>query len=136
MERAEAETRRVHEGHEGTDADVGALARLALLLIVVTLVVVASMLFLFRRIVSREAASDAVPSPLAASPAPFEGPRLEVGPEEALRNRRIREEEVLASYGWVDRERGVVRIPIERAKELLVERGLPSTRNPATERPR
>jgi hypothetical protein len=127
MERAEAETRR---GHEGTDADVGSLARLALLLIVVTLVVVAAILFLFRQIVSREAAGDAVPSPLAASPAPFEGPRLEVDPEEALRNRRIREEEVLTSYGWVDRERGVVRIPIERAKELLVERGLRSTRVP------
>jgi hypothetical protein len=30
------------------------------------------------------------------------------------------QEEKLASYGWVDREKGVVRIPIERAMELLV----------------
>jgi hypothetical protein len=67
---------------------------------------------------------------------PIEGPRLEVDPSEALRSRREREKELLTSYGWVDRERGVVRIPIERAKELLVERGLPSARIPDTpERP-
>jgi hypothetical protein len=29
----------------------------------------------------------------------------------------------LDGYGWIDRERGVVRIPIARAKDLLVERG-------------
>jgi hypothetical protein len=29
---------------------------------------------------------------------------------------------VLDSYGWVDRERGLVRLPIERAMELTLER--------------
>lgn len=28
--------------------------------------------------------------------------------------------ELLASYGWVDREKGVVRIPIDRAMEMVV----------------
>jgi hypothetical protein len=28
----------------------------------------------------------------------------------------------LSEYGWVDRERGVVHVPIERAKELYLER--------------
>ncbi len=28
--------------------------------------------------------------------------------------------EVLNSYGWVDREKGVVRIPIDRAMELVI----------------
>lgn len=31
----------------------------------------------------------------------------------------------LHSYGWVDQQAGVVHIPIERAMELLAERGLP-----------
>jgi hypothetical protein len=31
----------------------------------------------------------------------------------------------VASYGWVDKASGVARIPIERAKELVIEQGLP-----------
>ncbi len=35
---------------------------------------------------------------------------------------REREQQVLTSYGWVDRERGVVRMPIANAKSLLAAR--------------
>jgi hypothetical protein len=35
------------------------------------------------------------------------------------------EDETLTTYGWVDKNAGVVRIPIDRAKALLLERGLP-----------
>jgi hypothetical protein len=35
---------------------------------------------------------------------------------------RAQEEAWLESYGWVDKPSGVVRIPIERAMELMVER--------------
>jgi len=42
------------------------------------------------------------------------------------------EDQVLTSYGWMDRNAGVVRIPIARAKALLLERGLP-VRDSATE---
>ena len=35
---------------------------------------------------------------------------------------RAAESAVLESYGWVDREAGVARIPIERAMLLLAER--------------
>ena len=55
--------------------------------------------------------------------------RLEQGPIEAtapgveLRERQRRE---LSRYAWVDREQGVVTIPIERAMELVVsQRGAP-----------
>ena len=35
------------------------------------------------------------------------------------------EEEALQTYGWQDKNAGVVRIPMHRAKELLLERGFP-----------
>jgi hypothetical protein len=39
---------------------------------------------------------------------------------------QLREQDkVLASYDWVDQKNGVVRIPIDRAMELLAQRGLP-----------
>jgi hypothetical protein len=38
---------------------------------------------------------------------------------------RAEEDAVLTSYAWVDKPGGFVRIPVDRAMELLVERGLP-----------
>jgi hypothetical protein len=43
-----------------------------------------------------------------------------------LKKFRASEEETLDTYGWQDKNAGVVRLPIARAKELLLERGLPS----------
>jgi hypothetical protein len=42
-----------------------------------------------------------------------------------LVNMRRAEKQALESYGWVDQQKGVVRIPIAEAKRLVVERGLP-----------
>ena len=39
-----------------------------------------------------------------------------------LEDMRRAEDEVLHSYGWVDKQQGKVRIPIEKAKELAVQR--------------
>ena len=39
---------------------------------------------------------------------------------------RLQEAQTLHSYGWVDQQAGVVRIPIDRAMELLAQRGLPT----------
>lgn len=62
--------------------------------------------------------SEPVPEPLA--------PRLQVAPAQELQQWQAAEAEILQSYGWVNQEAGIVRIPIARAMELLVERGLPS----------
>ena len=39
--------------------------------------------------------------------------------DEAANDERARQRRQLDTYGWVDRQHGVVRIPIERAFELL-----------------
>src|SRR4029079_2607934 len=51
-------------------------------------------------------------------------PRLQVDPKLDLDRLRAEEYARLTTYGWVDRERRIVRIPIERAMELLADRGL------------
>ena len=53
-------------------------------------------------------------------------PRLQTNPREDLRLLREQEDAILKSYGWVDRPAGVVRIPIEEAMKLTVQRGLPA----------
>jgi len=50
-------------------------------------------------------------------------PRLQVNPRRDLIEHRRAEQEVLDSYAWIDRSGGIVRIPIERAMEILAKRG-------------
>jgi hypothetical protein len=38
-----------------------------------------------------------------------------------LRETRVREDAELKQYGWVDREAGIVRLPIDRAMDLVLE---------------
>ncbi|MGH9868696.1 MAG: hypothetical protein ACREAA_11110 [Candidatus Polarisedimenticolia bacterium] len=59
-----------------------------------------------------------------AAPLPPE-PRLQVSPQTDMRAMRAQEQELLHSYGWVDRQAGRVRIPIERAMEIVAEKGAP-----------
>ncbi len=46
-------------------------------------------------------------------------PRLEVHPPADLNEFREAEEKHLNSYGWVDKNKGIVRIPVQRAMQLL-----------------
>jgi hypothetical protein len=56
---------------------------------------------------------------------PRDFPRLQLSPAVDLDEFRSREEAELNTYGWVDRTAGVARIPINRAMELLLEKGFP-----------
>ncbi|HVO80372.1 MAG TPA: hypothetical protein VMT28_06560 [Terriglobales bacterium] len=55
----------------------------------------------------------------------FPQPRLETNERHQLNDVLLNEEETLNSYGWVDQKTGVVHIPIQRAMELVAQRGLP-----------
>jgi len=55
----------------------------------------------------------------------FPSPRLEEDERGQLNSIRLEEENTLNSYGWVDQKAGVVRIPIDRAMDLIAEHGLP-----------
>jgi hypothetical protein len=52
-------------------------------------------------------------------------PMLETNERGQLRDFLMNEEVQLNSYGWVDEKAGVAHIPIDRAMDLLVQRGLP-----------
>ncbi len=57
------------------------------------------------------------------------GPRLQSSPEAELIEMNRDYDHLLSSYGWVDKRNGIARIPLERAIELLAERGLPEPRS-------
>jgi len=55
----------------------------------------------------------------------FPEPHLETNERTELNEIRLREENTLATYDYVDKSAGTVRIPIDRAMDLLTQRGLP-----------
>jgi hypothetical protein len=57
-------------------------------------------------------------------------PQLQIDPAQDLAAWRRTEEARLARYGWADRGRTAVHIPIDRAMSLIAERGLPGWQKP------
>jgi hypothetical protein len=53
------------------------------------------------------------------------GAPLQQNPKADWIGYRAREESNLHSYGWIDRKRGIARVPIEVAMQQVVDRGLP-----------
>ena len=111
-------------GHEETDINVWAVGKFAVALLLVTVTVLFVLFGLFRYLLSREGGPPAGRSQVAASePAKaFPQPQLQETEVLDLKTIRAAEDRVLNSYAWMDAEKGVVRIPISRAIDLLVER--------------
>jgi hypothetical protein len=55
----------------------------------------------------------------------FPSPQLEVDERTQLNKIRLDEEERLSTYDYIDKQAGTIRIPIERAMDLIAQRGLP-----------
>lgn len=114
--------------HETSDANVRAVFGFGVGLIVAGVMIHLAVWVLFMFFSAREARRSAPEFPMAAGQEnrlPPE-PRLQTHPRQDLRELRAEEDAILNSYGWVDRSAGIVRIPIGKAMELTVERGLPA----------
>jgi hypothetical protein len=113
--------------HEQSDVNVRGVLGFAAGLLVTAVLIQFMVWLLFVYFSGREAARVVPEYPLAAGEQtrlPPE-PRLQTNPREDLRALRAREDAILNSYGWVDKTAGVVRIPIDEAIKLTVQRGLP-----------
>jgi hypothetical protein len=112
--------------HEPRDVDVPALftvASLLLLCFIAISVVVGVMMLYFKR--HEPAAIAGQPNIPVTREREFPRPRLLIKPGASLAELRAAEDADLHSYGWVDRASGIARIPIDRAMQVLLERGLP-----------
>lgn len=119
-------------GHETRDISVRVVAGFALGLALATAVIGLAVVGLYKLFETRTPSPDS-PSRIALHPhmlAP--APQLQANPPEDLARFQADEERKLHAYEWIDRSRGIVRIPIERAMDLIAQRGLP-TRGPGTQ---
>jgi len=118
--------------HETSDVNITGIIGFGVGLLAVAVIVHLLIFALFRHFESRESARVPAEYPLARSQGdrvPPE-PRLQTDPRQDLSDLRAKEDEWLGSYGWVDRNAGVVRIPIDEAMKLTLERGLPAREEP------
>jgi hypothetical protein len=114
-------------GYEHTDASAPTILKFLLWLAGAAVLIHAGLALLFALFVEQRVEHEAPRYPLAVgerSRLPPE-PRLQRFPREDIMNFRTGEEAALHQYGWVDRNAGIVRIPIEDAMRLTLERGLP-----------
>ncbi len=113
-------------GHESRDVRIRPIAAAFIGLLVAAGVIHVLVYGVLALLSARQMEKSAPASPLEAQygrEAPPE-PRLQIAPRDDLARLHEREDAMLHAYGWVDRERGVVRIPIDRAKELVAARGV------------
>ena len=62
----------------------------------------------------------------------FPNPKLEEDERGQLNGIRLKEEQTLATYDYIDKNAGTIRIPIDRAMDLIAQRGLPVRAQSAT----
>jgi len=117
-------TKHAGPGYEESDVSVRRLFGFALGVVALVLVGVLGSLVVFHFFIQHES--------LGPPASPFENvrqlppqPRLQVNAPLDLAHYRADQDKVLENYGWVDAQAGVVRIPIDRAMELLLQKGLP-----------
>jgi len=114
--------------HELSDADPRPILKFLAFLVVVTVVLAGIVGFFYNYLERREAIEKTARYPMslldAQRPLP-PAPRLQTYPFQDIKELRQTEVPLLESYEWIDRNAGTVRIPIERAIDVLAERGLP-----------
>lgn len=121
-----ATTEQPERDHERKDVDVASLFTIVLTLFVLCVVIFLSVMVLMHYFKSHEPAKTSGQANMPITRADeFPAPRLEVKPGASLADLRAAEDADLNSFGWVDRSAGIVRIPIDRAMQLILERGLP-----------
>ncbi|HEY1239063.1 MAG TPA: hypothetical protein VGF16_00845 [Bryobacteraceae bacterium] len=115
--------------HEHRDVNVWAVGKVGIALVLTTIASLLLMFGMFRYLEVRENAAQIQPTTFSINPnaLPPE-PNVMFNQHEPQNREEIlgNEEKQLKEYGWVDKEHGVVRIPIDRAMDLVVQRGVPA----------
>jgi hypothetical protein len=113
-------------GYEKTDAHAGDTYRAGLYILGTMFLVAAVLVPAYRFLVRQEARTQPTSAYVVRETAkPPEGafPRLVTSEPAALAEYRKKEDEVLAGWGWVEKDRGIARMPVSEAIKIVGERG-------------
>ena len=118
--------------HEESDVDVGAILRYGVGLVVIAAVVHLFLWWLlgvYER-QNERAQTQVYPMAVGQQNRMPPSPRFQENPQEELQALRAKQKALLEGYGWVNKEAGIARIPIEDAMKLVIEKGLPTREAP------
>jgi hypothetical protein len=113
-------------GYEKTDASPRGLVYFALIIVGILVLAFLSLRWLFGYFQKAENPGSLVAAPFAdVRPLP-PAPRIQSNPGADMQSYFQSQQNLLNTYGWIDRQNGIVRLPIDRAMELVLQRGLPA----------
>lgn len=112
-------------GYEQRDVNVPGLLKFGFWMAVVLVITFFGMRWTFDYF-SRTQSVGALPAPFAAERQLPPNPRLQVTPHLDLQMYCQGQEQRVNTYGWIDQRLGVVRIPVDRAMDLVLQHGLPA----------
>lgn len=115
----------IENAHEKKDVDVMNLGMIAALLLLTIAICFLCVLGILHFLTRERKAEEPRRAQVSGQGEAFPQPRLQVNPGFDLAESGTSDHAKLNSYGWIDRGAGIAHIPIARAMELLVERGLP-----------
>lgn len=120
------EPRNPHVRHEPGDVNAVFLTKFGIGMAFLIIVFLFGLWGLFQYFVKREAELGMLPPGALAVPQKLPPePRLQRLPAHDMQEMLASEEQTLHQYAWVDPDKGIVRIPVDRAMDLIAQRGLP-----------
>jgi hypothetical protein len=112
-------------GYEVRDASIKGLITFAVVLALVLFATLVSMRYMFSALNKL--------TPLGETASPFDngrnspsGPLVQAQPHQDLTAYCANQSQTVGTYAWVNKDGGIVQIPIDRAMDLTLQRGLPS----------
>src|SRR6476661_6797416 len=107
--------------HQGTDIRFSAVLAAAVVFVVCLALIFIGTWLIYRYLGTADQQRDVRRTFVESKPPVPPEPRLQVNPQADLQEYLQKQREALNSYGWTSRPEGKVRIPIDRAMELVVE---------------
>jgi hypothetical protein len=116
-------------GYERTDADAGGTYRAGLAILAAMVLTAIGLVPVYRLLARQESKAQPPPAEVAKTELsePAQSfPKLVTSEPQALAEFRAQEDELLGSYGWIEKDKGLARIPIDDAMRIVAEHGLPT----------
>jgi hypothetical protein len=111
-------------GYETKDWNARYIAYFVIGLLISAVIIHAGVWILYRWFEGHQPRAEYRPTLVEMPNTPPPEPHLQLSPPTEYQEQRKREEKILNGYGWVDRDKGLVHIPIDEAMKTLAERGV------------
>lgn len=118
----------IRAGHELTDVKIAPLLQFGVMLAIVAALTMWGMFKMYDAMEAYFAARAPTAHPMASSGGAPTGPLLqanEITDYRAYAASQASQVSGDSAYSWIDQPAGIVRVPLERARELVLQQGLP-----------